>query len=484
MKKLRNHTDKTLAKWRWSEVRTENEIHFGFFGLGATIQKGGDIAFYVRMTINGVRKGETLEKFMLGKYGIEEAREAAKKKRQEWRDIAAGNALADPEKIPLLKTLLDSYETTRRKLGTLPKKWDKEERPLIDGVYAGLMERKTLSIETKELHQAQIDYLDLRERETGKRPVTSIRRAYNCLKPVIEDARDNRLVRPETVSGWKTGLKREKGRMRFISPREWQLAAPALDALPKDLGLYPRFLIATAARRHMPSEMRWRDLRTHNIGTEDAPNMLTVWGVPDPENMKGGFAATFPIVGEAKRIIDLLRSRIDGPVRGGDYVFPEAPRTAWIDGGNPDYWQKRVFALSGTNGWHRHDLRRTAASLLRFVGANMEDVKLLLDHHERSDEDSDGSSTPRYVVIDDDNLEKLAALGKKMEEVHALLRQFEEGRNSKELRRLYGRLDASPKVIEGWYKAGVDRDTMVEIVLDPKHGDGKVTPLRPVTASA
>jgi len=108
-------------------------------------------------------------------------------------------------------------------------------------------------------------------------------------------------------------------------------------------------------------------------------------------------------------------------------------------------------------------------------------VKLLLDHHERGDDTGDGTATPRYVVIDDDNLGKLAALGKKMEEVHALIRSIEEGRDSKELRRLYGRLDASPKVIEGWHKAGVDRDTMVEVVLAAKRGTDNVVPLRAVS---
>jgi len=481
MNKLRKVTDSFLAKRRWSAVRSENEIHLGVMGLSAIVQKGGDIAFYVRMTVDGVRKGETLAPFVPGQFGIEDAIDAARKKRQEWRDIAAGNALADPEKVPTLKALLDTYEATRAKLKTLPKKWTKEERPLIDGVYAGLMDRKTLTIRKDELEKAQLDYLDLRERETGNRPMTSIRRAYNCFKPVLEEARDNRLLRPETVSGWKTGLKKEPPRTRILSPREWQLTAPALDGLPKDIGLYLRFLMATAARRDMPSEMRWRDLRIHNVGTDDAPEMLMVWGVPDPTNMKGGFAATFPIVGEARRIVNLLRSRIDGDVKGGDFVFPTAPRTAWIDGGNPDYWQKKVFEASGTKAWHRHDLRRTAASLLKFVGANMEDVKLLLDHHERGDDTGDGTATPRYVVIDDDNLGKLAALGKKMEEVHALIRSIEEGRDSKELRRLYGRLDASPKVIEGWHKAGVDRDTMVEVVLAAKRGTDNVVPLRAVS---
>jgi len=473
MKNLKKVTDSQLAKWRFNPSdRKANVIHLGVLGMSVEIQKCGEIAFAVRMTIKGVRNSETLNHFVAGQYGLEAAMEDARKQRKAWRDQANGLVVDDdPADVPTLAQLLDRY--AKMKGEDLPQTWV-DMRALIECVYAPLLPRNTRTIKRDELHDAQTEYLDKRERETDHRPISSVIHAYRYVKPVLKWGCESSWLHPKTLAGWKTGLKKEKRRGRVVTPREWQLSAPALDALPKDIGLYVRYLFATAARVDMPSTMRWRDLRIHNVGTPEAPKMLTIWGVPDPQNMKAGYAAVFPIVGESKRILDYLRAKA-GTVKPDDFVWPKAPRTAWIERGNPDYWQKKINEASGTKGWHRHDIRRTMATLLQFVKADMADIKLMLDHKER---DEDGSSTPCYTVLDEKGLESLARLAVKVEEVHALVRDIEAGKDSTQLRNLYAKLDSSPKVIEWWFKTGVDRDTMVEIKPDPRHGDGKVTPIR------
>lgn len=465
-------TNAALARWRFNPTdRNANALDLKVLGITATISTKNEISFLVRMTMNGVRLSRTVGHFSPGEFEIEQAMQAATKQRKLWRDIAEGTAIDAPTDIPIFSGLLDRWEKV--KADSLPRDWTKpgEGRSLIEKVYEPILSRGLLSIHRSDLEDCATSYLAKRMKETGKRPLTSIRRAYNTVKPILTYARDHRWTRPELLTGWRTGLKKEKPRTRVLTPREWQLVAPALDGLARGNGVYLRFLLLTAARLSMPASMRWKDVREIDVGTHSTPHKVLAWCVPASE-MKGGYEAVFPLVGDSKRIVEQFRADAGGNPKATDFVFPDSPRNAWIN--NADRWQKIVFAASGTKGWHRHDLRRTAASLLRFVGANMESVKLLLDHRERDD---DGTDTPRYVVIDD-NRPALRALAGKLEEMHALLRQIEDGRDSEQLRELYSVLRSSPKTQAGFAKAGLDLETMLEIEPNAKHGKGKVRELR------
>jgi integrase len=468
MGKPKKITDAWLARWKPSANRQENEVGLGVMGLTAVVQAGGEIAFIARITLNGNRPSETVGKFVDGEFGIEQAMEAASKWRNKQRAIAEGRDTVNAKDVPDFKGLLDRWEKVKADSRT--KHW-KDERHLIEKVYAPVFGRPMLAIQKSDLEDCHVDYLSKRMKEIGRRPVTSIRRAYNCVKPILIYARDHRWTRPELLTGWKTGLKREPSRTRILTPRELQLVLPALDALPKRNGLYALFLLLTGARLTMPSTMRWKDIRKIDVGTYEEPEKMLAWCVP-AIHMKGAYEAVFPLVGDSLRIVEMFRAEAGGNPKADAFVWPDSPRNAWT--GNADYWNKEVFELSGTKKWHRHDLRRTAASLLKHVGADMETVKLCLDHRERDEDDSD---TPRYVVIED-NGPGLKALAGKLEEMHALLRQIEEGRDSKQLRALYTSLQRSPKVMRGLAKADIDLDTMLEIVPNEKHGRGKVRELR------
>lgn len=60
-----------------------------------------------------------------------------------------------------------------------------------------------------------------------------------------------------------------------------------------------------------------------------------------------------------------------------DLVFPSSAGGRL---GNWDRTQRAINKLSHTSGWHRHDLRRTAATILRQLGAAPSDIDTLLCH--------------------------------------------------------------------------------------------------------
>ena len=53
---------------------------------------------------------------------------------------------------------------------------------------------------------------------------------------------------------------------------------------------------------------------------------------------------------------------------------------------NWNRWQEKVYERTGTQGWHRHDLRRTAATLLGRNGVAPHVIEMVLGHkHAHSD---------------------------------------------------------------------------------------------------
>jgi integrase len=58
---------------------------------------------------------------------------------------------------------------------------------------------------------------------------------------------------------------------------------------------------------------------------------------------------------------------------------------------------KRLQALSGTSGWHRHDIRRTCATLMGELGTAPHVVEVALGHTLKTS--SDGSSVSRVAQV-------------------------------------------------------------------------------------
>ena len=339
-----------------------------------------------------IEKRQVVGYFRDGTFMFEHAVKAAQKQRDDWRAEERGErpTLAEHE-VPRLFELIALYAVARAEGEPdacpndkgLPKRWD-EYAALFPKVYEPLWKTKVNVIQRHNMLAAHKTYLDKRKKETGKVPHTTVRFVFNAIKPVLKFAQLKYGMPLDALTRVNHIGPKEEKRQRIILPREWQKIAPALDALYKDVGILPRYLIVTACRLSMATSTRWRDLTTINANT---PEELVVWCVP-AENMKMGLAAMFPIVSESARLIEQLRAMAGGAPKKDAFVFPENVRKAWEN--NPDRWQKEIFEASGTTGWHRHDLRRTAATLLDFVGADEKTVKKLLAHQEK-----DTSST-RY----------------------------------------------------------------------------------------
>ena len=137
---------------------------------------------------------------------------------------------------------------------------------------------------------------------------------------------------------------------------------PELDFRPISL----RFLLFTAARLDEMVEMKWSDIDFVN----------KVWRKPSVKSTKGGpRGQNLPL---SDSVINILKSMpYFGIAASSDLVFPNEK------GGKLGNWtrfQNALMEATKTDGWHRHDLRRTAATLMQELELPISTIDQILGH--------------------------------------------------------------------------------------------------------
>ncbi|OUD08940.1 hypothetical protein BVC71_09485 [Marivivens niveibacter] len=128
-----------------------------------------------------------------------------------------------------------------------------------------------------------------------------------------------------------------------------------------------RFMLMTAARREEVCKMTWSQVDKDN----------SIWRKPSVKATKGGpRGQDLPL---PSAIINLLKS-LPGweTAKPTDFVFPNSTGKGPL--GNWDRFQTALNKQTGVHNWHRHDLRRTAGTLMREIGQPLAVIETILDH--------------------------------------------------------------------------------------------------------
>lgn len=148
-------------------------------------------------------------------------------------------------------------------------------------------------------------------------------------------------------------------RDRVLTREEVRRVYAYVRASPRAHDRLVAFAFLTLARRGEIAAARWRDF---DLAARE-------WTIPDT---KSGTSHRVPLSWQAVRLL-----REMGP---GD---PDALVFANSAGGTLTNWQRelrRIHTATGTSGWHRHDVRRTAATTLGELGTEPHIVELALGH--------------------------------------------------------------------------------------------------------
>lgn len=274
-------------------------------------------------------------RFPLGRWphmGIAEARQAA---RIEWAKVRAG---ADPiaerkrkrAEVATLRHLIDAHRTNI-------KSWPEAQRR-IKHVFAALIDRPLSSIRPTDLQRAAHDHA----------AVQSASAAVRYLRPVLKraaqrgdaDAALASIVPPASV----------RRRDRVLNADELRAVLAALGRSHRPHALAMRFMLLTMARREEVGEARWGDIDG------------ALWTIP---RNKSGHEHRVPL---SRQALAMLLPRGEP----GELVFGKL--------GNWDRNTKLVHGDSGVTGWQRHDLRRTAATMLGDLGVQPHVIEAALGH--------------------------------------------------------------------------------------------------------
>ncbi len=300
-----------------------------------------------------------MRRFPLGAHptmGISDAREAA---RVMWAKVRGGAdpvqearhkravAKAAKEGIGTLAALLDLYE---RKDGAKLKSWP-ECRKRIESVFKPYLKKPLDVLKARDL-QLQADSW-----KSAQSAAAAVRYIRPLLKWAAATGRGyvgkelSDLTPPATVGR----------RDRVLSPDELKRLLPALRDSATPYAACMRLMLLTLTRRSEATGARWRDVDL-DAGT---------WTITETKN---GKPHIIPLSPQAKALLAALRPEKAKPEA---LIFPTRE-------GNPlDNWDKatkELMTASKTEGWTRHDLRRTGATLLGEMGELPDIIEAALNH--------------------------------------------------------------------------------------------------------
>ena len=257
------------------------------------------------------------------------------------RRAARQRALAAKGGVGTLAALVEAYFTNGP--GARQRRAAKS-RQQLEAVFAVVLNKPLLDIARTEL-QLIAD---------GWQSPASASLAIRILRPCLKWAEKRGLVREGVPDLEQPG--RTKKRERVVTTDELKALWPHLRGSHGDL---IKWLLWTGCRLN------------EAVGLRAGEISGDVWTIP-AKRAKNGRARTVPLPSQA---VDLLQAA--GTLEPDALVFPSK------GGGILSNWDretKRLHRLSGTSGWHRHDLRRAVATLLGDLGFAPHVVSVALGH--------------------------------------------------------------------------------------------------------
>jgi integrase len=327
-----------------------------------------------------------LRRFTLGRFpdmGLAAAREAARRLRVEVRDgrdpVAERRArhAAGRHGLGRPVTLADVIGNYEALVGHTRRSWA-AARKMVEHVFAAKLARPAIEITSAEL-QLVVD------RHTSR---ASAGAAVRYLKPILRWA-----VKRELVSAGVAAIDQPEGaqgrRDRVLTHSEIHSILAVLDSEGAH-GDCLRWIFWSGCRLGEAVSARWDDVTDG------------IWTIP---TTKTGRPHGVPLPVQALASLQRLE-------HVGDLIF------VGNSGGHLVNWTdvtRRLQKRSGTAGWHRHDIRRTAATLMGELGIAPHVIEVALGHALRTS--SDGTplgnvagiyNRSRYRAEHADALQRLA----------------------------------------------------------------------------
>ena len=178
-------------------------------------------------------------------------------------------------------------------------------------------------------------------------------------------------------------------RQRVLGRAELARLLPALRVSASPYAVGMQLMLLTACRRNELCSAVWQDIDF----------AAKTWHLPETKN---GHEHTIPL---SRQAVALLQARRRDGDAADELVLTDA-------GGKLTNWHRetvRLQLVSGTEGWHRHDLRRTSATMLGEMLIEPHVVEAMLGHRSvHSYYLASTYNTARYLPAVRDALQRLS----------------------------------------------------------------------------
>jgi integrase len=287
--------------------------------------------------------------------GLAEARRKAEDMRRDVRDganptterrAARQRTQAARGGVGTLGALIQTYFTTGPGAGQRRAAHSKQQ---LEAVFGKVLDKPVLDIRRAELQLIADAW----------RSAATASLAIRVLRPCLKWAARRGLV-GEGVANLEQLGKAGK-RERVLTPDELKAVWPHLLGAHGDV---VKWLILTGCRLNEAAGMGWDEIDGD------------LWTIP-AARAKNGRSRTVPLPHQAVDLLRALGGGAEKPREPNALVFP-SKRGGVLS--NWDRETKRLHRLSGTSGWHRHDLRRAVATLLGDLGFAPHVVSVVLGH--------------------------------------------------------------------------------------------------------
>jgi integrase len=305
----------------------------------------------------GRDRGGRVRRFLLGRWphvGLAEARRRARRMTDDVQrgidPVVERRARRAAAKAPVGHTLSGLLELYRRQVGKDVKSWAPQMEPQIRRVFRAHLETPLGNLAVGALQMTIDDHPKPKSATFG----------LNCLRSVLRWATaPGRGYVDRSLLDLRASAK-APSRDRVLSRDELARLLPVLRTSESVYAPALRLILLTATRLGEAVSARWRDVDL----------VARTWTLPET---KSGKPHVVPLSRQAMALLRLLRSEEPDPAA---LVFT-ANGDALVG------WHSATQQLqkaSNTKGWHRHDLRRTGATMMGDLGVMPDVISAALNH--------------------------------------------------------------------------------------------------------
>jgi integrase len=256
--------------------------------------------------------------------------------------------------VGTLASILDLYG---EKVGNQQRAWP-ASRKRIDFIFRELLCRPVGTLSLADLQIAADNH------PFPKSAAFSVR----AIRPALKwAAQPGRKYIPSDLTSLSTSVTPER-RKRVLTPDELAGILPALRASDRPYAAALRYMLLTLARRQEAAHARWRDISLE----------MRTWTILATKN---GEPHLVPLSRQALELLQSLLPKDDAGKPG--CPDPDARVFATSNGAALADWDREtkvVQRASNTQGWTRHDLRRTGATMLGEMGVLPDIIEAALNH--------------------------------------------------------------------------------------------------------